>query len=64
MSPGFFITAGKYTLSFSCTQYNLKGELEVLSRKYDALLVEVITTKPTVGMLRLDSNITVRKLGK
>ena len=58
------VVSGKYTVSFSCTRFNLNGELEVLNRKYDALLVEVITTKPTVGMLRLDSNITVRKLGK
>lgn len=58
------VVSGKYTVSFSCTRFNLNGELEVLNRKYDALLVEVITTKPTVGLLRLDSNITVRKLGK
>ena len=55
------IAVGKYTLSFSCTRFNLKGELEVLSRKYDALLIEVITTKNTVGIVRLDSHITVRK---
>ena len=36
---------GKYTLSFSCTRFNLKGELEALNRKYDAILVEVTTTK-------------------
>ncbi len=56
------IAVGKYTLSFSCTRFNLNGELEVLSRKYDALLVEVITTKNTVGTVRLDSEITVRKI--
>ena len=58
------VAVGKYTLSFSCTRFNLKGELEVLNRKYDALIVEVMTTKPTVGILRLDSNITVQKLGE
>ena len=56
------IAVGKYTLSFSCTIFNLNGELEVLSRKYDALLIEVITTKNTVGTVRLDSEITVRKI--
>lgn len=56
------IAVGKYTLSFSCTRFNLNGELEVLSRKYDALLIEVITTKNTVGTVRLDSEITVRKI--
>ena len=56
------VAQGKYTLSFSCTRFNLNGELEVMSRKYDALLIEIITTKNTVGMMRLDSNITVHKI--
>jgi len=56
------IAVGKYTLSFSCTKFNLNGELEVMSRKYDALLIEVITTKNTVGTVRLDSNITIKKI--
>ncbi len=55
------IAPGKYTLSFSCTKYNLSGELEALSRKYDAILVEIITTKNTVGIVRLDSEIKVEK---
>ena len=56
------IAPGKYTLSFSCTKYNAKGELEALNRKYDALLVEVITTKSTVGLVRLDSKINIKKI--
>ena len=56
------IAVGKYTLSFSCTRFNLNGELEALSRKYDALLIEVITTKNTVGIVRLDSEIKVHKI--
>ena len=56
------IAPGKYTLSFSCTRFNLKGELEALNRKYDAILIEVITTKNTVGITRIDSKITVNKL--
>ncbi len=55
------VAPGKYTLSFSCTKYNLSGELEALSRKYDAILVEIITTKNTVGIVRLDSEINVEK---
>ncbi len=58
------VSCGKYTLSFSCTKYNLNGELEVLNRKYDALLIEVITTKNTVGLIRIDSEITINKLGE
>ena len=56
------VASGKYTLSFSCTRYNLQGNLEALNRKYDALLIEIITTKNTVGIARMDSNITVTKL--
>lgn len=55
------IAPGKYTLSFSCTHFNNRGELEVLDRKYDALLVEVLSLKDTVGMVRLDSKITIEK---
>ena len=58
------VAQGKYTLSFSCTRFNLNGDLEALSRKYDALLIEIITTKNTVGIVRLDSNIEVYKLSK
>ena len=56
------VISGKYTLSFSCTRFNAKGDLEVLNRKYDALLVEVTTQKNTVGMLRLDSDIKISKI--
>ena len=56
------LAPNKYTLSFSCTHFNANGELEVLSRKYDALLVEITSNKDTVGLYRLDSDITVTKL--
>ena len=41
------IAVGKYTLSFSCTRFNLNGELEVLSRKYDALLIVLKMSLPS-----------------
>ena len=56
------VAPGKYTLSFSCTRYNVKGDLEALNRKYDALLIEIIATKNTVGLIRLDSKINIKKL--
>ena len=56
------LAPNKYTLSFSCTHFNANGELEVLSRKYDALLVEITSNKDCVGLYRLDSDITVTKL--
>ena len=58
------VAPGKYTLSFSCTHFNHKGELEVLNRKYDALLIEVLSTKDTVGLMRLDSKIKVEKVDR
>jgi len=56
------IFPGKYTLSFSCTQFNASGELQVLDRKYDALLIEILTTKDCVGLVKIDSKITVNKI--
>lgn len=58
------LAPNKYTLSFSCTHFNANGELEVLSRKYDALLVEITSNKDTVGLYRLDSDINVIKTKK
>ena len=55
------LAQSKYTLSFSCTHFDGNGELEVLSRKYDALLVEITSNKDTVGLYRLDSDINVIK---
>ena len=56
------VAPNKYTLSFSCTHFKPNGELEVLSRKYDALLVEVISSKEHVGILSLDTDISINKL--
>lgn len=56
------IAPGKYTVSFSCTKYNASGELEALSRKYDALLIEVMSSKNIVGLVNLDSNIKIEKV--
>ena len=58
------ITPGKYTLSFSCTRYDERGELEVLSRKYDALIVEVVASKPCIGVATIDSKVNVTKINK
>lgn len=58
------VAPGKYTLSFSCTHFNHRGELEVLNRKYDALLVEVLSSKDTVGLIRIDSKIEIEKVNE
>ena len=56
------LSPNRYTLSFSCTHFNGNGELEVLSRKYDALLVEITSDKDCVGLYRLDSDINITKI--
>lgn len=55
------LATNQYTLSFSCTHFNANGELEVLNRKYDALLIEITSDKNTVGLYRIDSDIKVIK---
>ena len=55
------VAPNKYTLSFSCTHFKPNGELEVLSRKYDAILVEVISSKEHGGVLSLDTDIKIDK---
>ena len=56
------IAPGPYTLSFSCTHINAKGELEVLNRKYEALLVEVISSKDCVGIVKLDTDMNIERV--
>ena len=56
------VAPNKYTLSFSCTHFKPNGELEVLNRKYDALLVEVLSMKNTVGLMNLESKITITRI--
>ena len=55
------IAPNKYTLSFSCTHINGDGELEVLNRKYEALLIEILSSKDCVGLLRIDPKINIIK---
>ena len=55
------IAPNKYTLSFSCTHINGDGELEVLNRKYEALLIEILSSKDCVGFLRIDPKINIIK---
>ncbi|NLC87185.1 MAG: ABC transporter ATP-binding protein [Clostridiaceae bacterium] len=55
------LAPNKYTLSFSCTYINSKGELEVLNRKYEALLIEIISSKDCVGFLRINPEIKILK---
>ena len=56
------LAPNKYTLSFSCTHINANGELEVLNRKYEALLIEIVSTKDNVGLVRLDTKMSIKKV--
>ena len=60
----FPVAPGKYTLSFSCTHFNNRGELEVLNIKYDALLVEIMSIKEMVGLLKINPEVNVIKIPK
>ena len=55
------VAPNKYTLSFSCTHINAKGELEVLNRKYEALLIEIMSSKECVGIAKLDTKINIKR---
>ena len=55
------IAPGRYTISFSCTKFNEESELEVLDRKYDALLVEILSLKECVGIVNINSKISYEK---
>lgn len=56
------LAPGKYTLSLSCTRYDVNGEIIVMNRNYDALIFEVTTEKPMVGIFDIDTKITFEKL--
>ena len=58
------IAPGQYTLSFSCTHINSKGKLEVLNRKYEALLIEIMSNKDCVGIVKLDTKMQVERANK
>ena len=51
----------RYTISFGCTKFNKNGDLEVFDRKYDALFLEVISNKATIGLIEIDSQIHIKR---
>lgn len=50
----------RYTLSFGCTKFNTKGDLEVFDRKYDAIFLEVLGYRGCLGLLDLKTNIDIK----
>jgi len=56
------LSGGGYLLSCGCAGYD-KGEYVVYERRYDVLAFEVAARNPCVGVVDLDSKITLRKDG-
>ena len=55
------LTPNKYAISFGCTKINEKGELEVYDRKYDALLIELMSKKAIGGIVEMKTKINISK---
>ena len=55
------LAPNRYTISFGCTKFNKNGDLEVFDRKYDALFLEVISNKATIGLIEIDSQIHIKR---
>ncbi|MCI8362376.1 MAG: ABC transporter ATP-binding protein [Clostridia bacterium] len=55
------LTPNKYAISFGCTKINEKGELEVYDRKYDAILIELMSKKAIGGIVEMKTKINISK---
>ena len=55
------LAPNRYTISFGCTKFNKNGDLEVFDRKYDALFLEIISDKGTIGLIEIDSKIDIKR---
>ena len=58
------LTPGKYTLSLSCSKYDMNGNLVPINRNYDALIFEVISKKQIVGYFDIDAKIEFSEIAK
>ena len=58
------LAPGKYTLSISCSRFDDNGELVVINRNYDAIIVEVTSEKKMVGCFDVDPVVTFKKIDK
>ena len=54
----------KYTLSFGCTKMDANGDLEVLSRKYDAMFITITSNRNALGLIDLKSDINIERVKK
>ena len=58
------LAPGKYTLSLSCSKYDMNGNLIPINRNYDALIFEVMSKKPVVGYYELNTDIEFKEIEK
>ena len=58
------LAPGKYTLSLSCSKFDYNGELVPINRNYDALIFEVVSDKPIVGIYDINPEIKFEKVEK
>jgi len=58
----FMLAPGKYTLSLSCSKFDVNGEVIPINRNYDVIIFEVISDKQLVGKYRLDTKVKVTKI--
>ena len=58
------LTPGKYTLSLSCSKFDMNGNLVPINRNYDALIFEVISKTRVVGFYDIDAKIKFSEISK
>ncbi len=58
------LAPGKYTLSISCNRFDDNGELIIMNRNYDALIIEVTSEKKMVGCFDMDPIVSFKKIEK
>lgn len=55
------LATDKYSVSFGCTNFKDDGTLEIYSRHYDALFLDIAARKNAVGLFDLESSIKITK---
>mgnify|MGYP003299854234 CR=1 FL=1 len=58
------LAPGKYTLSLSCSKYDMNGNLVPINRNYDAIIFEVLSKKPVVGYYEMNTDINFKEINE
>lgn len=54
------VCPGDYTLSLGCTEYTSKG-LAIHHRLYDVIFLKIVSFKDIIGLIDIDSRISIKK---